>query len=95
MSDTKKPCRNCGTTRRHSDRYGCCGGCGRAFIGLAAFDAHFVGTGEDRGCATDPGGLRTRSDRPILESVEVEGGHAWRMWASAQERLDWAERWAD
>lgn len=34
------PCRHCHTTVRHTDTVGCCSGCGCAFSGLTAFDAH-------------------------------------------------------
>ena len=51
------PCGNCGTTWPHSDRVGCCSACGRAFAGLAAFDAHQVGPRDERGRlrCVDPG----------------------------------------
>jgi hypothetical protein len=79
------PCRTCGTSKRHSDRYGCCSGCGRAFIGMTAFDAHWTGTGDDRRCV-DPASLTREDGRPVMDSQEVDGGVAWRMYVTPEAR---------
>lgn len=79
------PCYNCGTTQRHSDIFGCCAACHRAFIGIKAFDDHWVGTGEDRHCV-DPATLKRRDGSPMLEQVDVQGGVAWRRAVTAAER---------
>jgi hypothetical protein len=87
-------CHNCTTDRIHTDTYGCCGGCGQAFIGITAFDMHFAGDGEERGCV-DPATLIRRNGNPMLERVDVLGGQAWRKWQSSEQTTANKERLND
>ena len=80
------PCPNCRTTVAHNDVTGCCTGCGRAFSGLTAFDAHQVGPRDERGRSTclDPEASLHPSGRPLfVTSSKSKTGEpsVWRQWS--------------
>ena len=47
----------CGKTFPSNNTHGHCASCHETFVGLAAFDAHWVGTSADRHCE-NPAGLK-------------------------------------
>lgn len=91
-------CRNCGVEQKHTDRLGCCSGCGRAFIGLGAFDTHFTRAEDGSPICQDPATVRRwkGEDRETewYEAVPVLGGTAWRKALTAEERIRANERFA-
>lgn len=57
---------------KHSPNRFCCAGCGRAFSGMEAFDAHRVTLDSGRRGCVDPGGL-LRHGEPRFIARETRG----------------------
>ena len=76
------PCPHCRQTFTHGERYACCSGCGRAFVGAAAFDAHQRIVDNASVCLAPEG--MTRKDgtalfEPLQRSGKTSTGTFWRL----------------
>lgn len=79
-------CSNCGSTRTHSDRVGCCTGCRRLFVGIRAFDRHRSWTSGEGRCL-DPATATTANGGPIFDADDTgHGAPAYRLSRSDAER---------
>lgn len=84
------PCRHCHTTVRHTDTVGCCSGCGCAFSGLTAFDAHQSRGDDGRTLCTDPATALDRKGRQrYQESAKGRPGEP-PVWALRSDGNPWA-----
>ena len=85
-------CSNCGSTRTHSDRVGCCTGCRRLFVGIRAFDRHRSWTSGEGRCL-DPATATTANGGPIFEADDTgHGTPAYRLSRTDAERQRLAAR---
>ncbi len=85
-------CSNCGSTRTHSDRVGCCTGCRRLFVGIRAFDRHRSWT-TGQGRCLDPATVTTANGAPIFDADDTgHGAPAYRLSRSDAERQRLAAR---
>lgn len=77
-----KPCPHCGQTFTHGERYACCSGCGQAFVGQAAFDAHQRVMDNSLVCLP-PEGMTRKDGAPLFEPLQRSGkagsGTFWRL----------------
>lgn len=72
-------CSNCRTDARHSDAAGCCGGCGRFFKSLGAFERHWTTPEPGARVCVDPLTVETASGGALYETLPVPGGLAYRF----------------
>jgi hypothetical protein len=85
-------CTNCGSTRTHTDRVGCCTRCRRLFIGIRAFDRHRQWT-TGQGRCLDPATATTANGTPIFETDDSgHGAPAYRFYRTDAERQRLAAR---
>lgn len=85
-------CSNCGSTRTHSDRVGCCTGCRRLFVGIRAFDRHRSWT-TGQGRCLDPATVTTANGAPIFDADDNgHGTPAYRLSRTDAERHRLAAR---
>ena len=85
-------CSNCGSTRTHSDRVGCCTGCRRLFVGIRAFDRHRSWT-TGQGRCLDPATVTTANGAPIFDADDNgHGTPAYRLSRTDAERPRLAAR---
>ena len=90
------PCSNCRTTASHTNTVGCCTGCGRAFSGIGAFDAHQVGPRDERGRLTclDPETAVSGKGVPLFAPRRRRAGEppVWGSYSDPAERERWLSK---